>query len=181
MDSGISAQQDGPPSEVEPEAERTVVVVRSGVHGRPVAVPAEIVEAAERPYAAYQLRVRGFSWREVAMEMDYPDERAARADVKRYLAEGRALIADITRVEMLQLEVERLNALQSAVWPAALNGHLPSVNAALSIVVQRAKLLGLDQVAEVEALPGDPSEGRTVIVPAEPGGYLRVLKEASGA
>jgi hypothetical protein len=181
MDTGISAQDDGPPSEIEPERERTVVVVRSGVHGRPVAVPAEIVEAAERPYAAYQLHLRGYSWREVAMEMDYLDERAARADVKRYLAEGQALIADTTRVEMLELEVQRLNALQSAVWPAALAGHLPSVNAALSIVVQRAKLLGLDQMAEVEALPGEQAGARTVIVPAEPGGYLRVLKEASGA
>lgn len=178
-DRGISASEDGPPTVPESELPSMVVVVRSTVHGRPVAVPAEVVERAERPYAAYQLRVGGMSWEEVALEMGYPDGRAARTDVTRYLDEGRALVEDLTRQELLKLELLRLDKLQAAVWPEAMKGHLPSVNAARSLIMDRAKLMGLD----VMAAAGDDTmaDQRTVIVPSDSNGYTKVLMEASGA
>jgi hypothetical protein len=42
------------------------------------------------------------------------------------------------------LELERLDALHAACWPAALAGHLRSIDTVLRIMRRRAALLGLD-------------------------------------
>jgi len=45
--------------------------------------------------------------------------------------------------EHLDLEVSRLNALQAAVWPAAMSGDLRALVVAARIVEARCRLLGL--------------------------------------
>jgi hypothetical protein len=44
-----------------------------------------------------------------------------------------------------QVEGERLDLMQSAVWGKALQGDLPAIQTLIRIMERRAKLLGLDQ------------------------------------
>lgn len=150
------------------------VLVFRTAGNEPIAVPADVVTQVERAYRCHQDRIAGKSWAEIAEREKYPSAAAASADVSRYMAEAAALVLERTAKVMLALEVERLDALQTAVWAQAMVGHIPSVNAALSIIVQRSKLLKLDQ-PEVSA-----EHVRTVVVPAEAAGYMRALQEAAG-
>ena len=72
---------------------------------RPVAVPEVIVLAAQRPYRAYKAHQSGKSWDEVAEQEKYPSAQSARADVRRYLTEGRALVTEWSRAEQLAIEL----------------------------------------------------------------------------
>jgi hypothetical protein len=48
------------------------------------------------------------------------------------------------REEVLGKELKTLDLLQRALWPAALRGHVRSVEVMLSVMDRRAKYLGLD-------------------------------------
>lgn len=151
-----------------------VLVFRSPVTEAPVAVPSSVVVEAERPYRVYQRRLCGESWEEIAAAEGYPTPRAAQYDMERYLDEGKALIAENSRRNMLALEIARLDALQHAVWPAAMRGVLPAVSIAQNLVLSRIKVLGLDQAED------ETSEGRTVVVPSDDEGYKQALERAAG-
>lgn len=150
------------------------VLVFRGPMGDPIAVPTEVVTEAERAFRCYQLRVGGLSWAEIATLELYPSAGAAMYDVNRYMAEAKALVVESSAREMLTLEVNRLDALQHALWANAMTGHVPSVTAALSIIVNRAKLIGLDpdKMNDVAA--------RTVVVPQDDDGFLAALKTLAG-
>lgn len=153
-----------------------VLVFRRPGDQRPVAVPPEVVIASERPYRAYQLKVSGARWEDVALAESYPTPEAARADVERYLAEGKSLVEEFRRKELLSLEIARLDALQLALWPLALQGNIAAVNSAMSLVMNRAKLLRLDQdIREDE----NTIEGRTVVAPVDEEGYAAALRRAA--
>ncbi len=47
--------------------------------------------------------------------------------------------------EHRMLEVQRLDALQVAIWDKALSGDIKALNAVLRIIEQRSRLLGLDK------------------------------------
>jgi hypothetical protein len=62
---------------------------------------------------------------------------------------------------LLERELAELDVLQAAVWPRAVAGHLPSVDAALGIMKRRARLLGLDAPRIVpEGIERVPLTGR---------------------
>lgn len=155
-----------------PSGEGEVLVFR-GPTGRPVAVPDEIVSEAEREYRAYTARLSGQSWAEIAVNEQWPSAEAAAAAVKRYLAEGKAVVGDLRRREALAMEMARLDALQSALWPQAMKGNVAHVGMALQVVNARVKLLGLEQATEEEA-----GAAETVVVPSDEG-YLAALQRAA--
>lgn len=138
----------------------TVLVFRNG-RNEPIAVPIEVVTAAERAFRCHQLRLSGMTWEEIAIAERYPTAAAASADVRRYMEEGAALVMERSASEMLVLEVQRLDALQHAIWDTAIAGSLPAVDMVRKIIVDRAKLVGLD--AEKIA-SHNSQEGRTVVV-----------------
>lgn len=152
----------------------TVTVIR-GHENRPVAVPEQVVIASERPYRAYLMQQAGHSWQAIALAEEYPNWQAARADVQRYLNEGAELVGDFTRRQLLQMEVDRLNALQQAIWQKAMAGQPQMVNQALAIILSRAKLLKLDQDVRDET---EDLKGRTVVVPNDSVGYSATLEQA---
>lgn len=162
---------------VDPDAPETTVLVVRGHDSRPIAVPEDIVLAAERPYRAYMLKQAGHNWETIALAENYPSWKSARADVQRYLDEGSSVIADFTRKQLLELEIARLEQLQQAVWSIAMKGNLPAVNSALSIITTRAKLLRLDQDIRDE---DEAMTGRTVVVGTDEDGYRAGLQAASG-
>lgn len=159
--------------DVLPKEERdNVLVFRNGAN-EPIAVPTDVVTEAERAYRCHMSRLGGKSWDIIAMEEKYPSGSAAKADVDRYMAEARSLVTERSQQEMLQLEVMRLDALQAAVWPQAMSGHVPSAAFALNVIVTRLKALGHDP----EKLNGDQVQ-RTVVVPQDDDGFLKSLQDA---
>lgn len=144
--------------------------------GEPIAVPDEVVTEGERAYRCYRHRIDGLSWREIAEMELYPSAGAAMYDVKRYMAEAKALVVEESAREMLTLEVNRLDALQHALWANAMSGHVPSAGLAMNIIMNRAKLIGLDPEKMGETAAG----GRTVVVSGDDDGFLAELKQLAG-
>lgn len=92
---------------------------------------------------AYRMRLRGMDYRDIAHELQLmPDQ------VLRYIDSRMKRAAnDLSSVEkqgILQLELDRLNALQDAHWDAAMHGDPKSTDAVLKVMALRAKLLQLD-------------------------------------
>ena len=141
---------------------------------RPVAVPEVIVLAAQRPYRAYKAHQSGKSWDEVAEQEKYPSAQSARADVRRYLTEGRALVTEWSRAEQLAIELASLRALQAACWEGAMEGKLPAIALAKDIIVTRIKVLRLD-----EASTEEEDRARTVVIQGESESYISALRDAS--
>ena len=105
----------------------------------------EIKTREERAYRAYQLRLGGSSWMEVADKLDYPNSTKARSEVDLLVTKAIGTINDDRKVEIVDLELDRLDALQSAVWGMAMGGDLKAVDSALKIMAHRARLLMLGQ------------------------------------
>jgi len=167
---------DLPPDDVRPKEERedNVLVFRNAT-GSPVAVPSSVVTEAERAYRCHQMRIQGVSWGEIAQQENYTSAGAAKSDVDRYMAEARSLVVEASAREMLTLEVNRLDALQQAMWTNAMSGHVPSAQLIMNIIVNRAKLVGLDP----EKMSEEADKARTVVVPDNPDGYLAALQQAA--
>lgn len=156
-----------------------VLVFRNPETNQPVAVPKEVVLQAERPYRAYQQHLAGFTWSQIAAQEQYADAAAAQYDVSRYLDEGRALVADSHKRDLLMTEVQRINTLQAAIWPQAMSGHLPAIRSVLDLIITRAKFLGLES-ASLAVEDSDTTAPRTVIVPNDTQGYQDALRRAAG-
>ncbi len=116
--------------------------------------PAHYPDADDRSKAieAVTLRRSGLTYREIAVQTGYwTDESGARHAVSRLLArqetEGVA--------ELRAIECERLDALQRAVWDAAIGGDVDAVKAALQVIDRRAKLLGLNAPTRVQVAPDE--------------------------
>jgi hypothetical protein len=97
------------------------------------------VLASARKTRAVELKLQGLTYQQVADELGY----ANKGTVHRLVRE--ALDAQqVQSVERLrEVEVRRLDALQSGVWAAALSGDVDAVHACLRIIQERIKVLGL--------------------------------------
>ncbi|MHA3021138.1 hypothetical protein ACXPWS_12855 [Mycobacterium sp. BMJ-28] len=93
-----------------------------------------------RAALALELRTCGMTYGAVAAQLGYADESGARKAVDRLLS--RIEHGGVT--ELRQLEGQRLDAMQRAVWAQACGGDLDAIKAALAIMGRRAKLYGLD-------------------------------------
>ena len=153
----------------------TVIVFRNP-DGNPIAVPEDVVTAAERAYRCYQERVGGASWEQIAEKELYPSGRAVKADVDRYMQEATAMVTEYSAREMLTLEVARLDAVQNALWLSAMTGHVPSAALVVNVIMNRAKLIGLDP----DRMGADANTSRTVVVPHKEDDFLQTLKDAAG-
>lgn len=152
------------------DEEHNVLVFRGD---RPVAVPESVVLDAQREYRAWKLHEGGTSWDVIAATEKYPSADAARQDVRRYLTEGKALVTEWSRTELLSIKLAQLDTLLSFAWEGAKAGKLPAINTAADLIMKQAKLLRLD-----EAGAEDESRARTVVVQGETVSYIDSLEEA---
>ena len=141
---------------------------------RPVAVPAEIVLAAQKEFRAYEAHQRGEAWDVIAIREGWPSANAARAAVRRYLTEGQVLAEDWTKAEMLALELAKLNRLRAAVWDSALEGKIPAVAMARQLTLDRIELLKLKDQADE-----DEQAARTVVVLGSEDDYVSTLQQVA--
>lgn len=120
---------------------------------------------------AYQLRTSGCTLDEVAEQLELPRGSVAGL-IRNSMREASDLVSEGAKSELLLLEVSRLDALQRAVWPAAMNGDTRSVDTALKVIAQRAKLLGLEH-AVIE------NTNNTVVVAGDSAAYIAALRQAA--
>lgn len=158
-----------------PKDGKAKVLVFRNATGEPIAVPADIVTEAERAYRCYQMRIGGMAWSEISILENYPSPGAAKYDVDRYMAEAKALVVEASARDMLTLEVHRLDALQHAMWDAAMAGDTRSGSLVMGIIINRAKLIGLDP----EKMADDADRARTVVIPMEEQAYMAALQKAA--
>ena len=88
---------------------------------------------------AYELRLSGKTFKEIAKELKYADASGAYQAYQR----AREVVSLDNLGEWRLLELERLNVIQSALWEKAMEGHIPTINALLRVFDLRAKLIGL--------------------------------------
>lgn len=120
---------------------------------------------------AHEMRVSGMSWWDIAEQIKMPE-----GQVKRLVSERIAEVSDTVdyyeKREFLQIELDRLDALQSAVWADAMDGKVPAIQAALAIMDRRAKWLGF---AEPQVQTNVTSN--TIIVPGNTKDYIAALQQ----
>ena len=88
---------------------------------------------------AYELRLSGKTFKEIAHELKYADASGAYQAYQR----AREVVSLENLGEWRLLELERLNVIQSALWDKAMEGNIPTINALLRVFDLRAKLIGL--------------------------------------
>jgi len=98
-------------------------------------------EVLDKEIEVVKLRRGGLTWDLIAERVGYGSASAAHAAYQR--AAKRAVYEDVDAIR--QVEGERLDLMQSAVWGKALQGDLPAIQTLIRIMERRAKLLGLDQ------------------------------------
>lgn len=105
---------------------------------------AKRAQTAERRRKAIELRLAGVPWDAIATQLGYSSKGAACKDVTRALEASLNDVAHNVAI-LRQIEGERLDRLQRAVWTTALKGDLKAVDAALRIIAQRIHLYQLHQ------------------------------------
>jgi transposase-like protein len=95
--------------------------------------------AAERRSRAVEMALTGSSYQAIADQLGYANRGTVYRLSKNAVENRQAETID----ELRQLEVERLDALQVAIWDDATNGDVRAVAAVVRIMHLRAKILGL--------------------------------------
>lgn len=111
------------------------------------------VAAAGRQADALALRVKGLTFRQIGDALGCDGSTAFRA-VRDALAATLAECAELAE-HLRELENQRLDEMQAALWEKALAGVFPAADRVLRIMERRAKLNGLD--APQKIAPTDPS------------------------
>lgn len=134
---------------------------------RPIAID-------ERGYKAYQLRLAGKDWETVAKETGYKDGYVAQVDVRKYIQRAAMIVDQTNKLEVIGIELDRLDSLQEAVWDDAMGGDTKAVDSVLRVMGHRAKLLGLDIVAQ----SGTALTSRTIVIQGTAEEYIKALVQS---
>jgi hypothetical protein len=118
---------------------------------------------AKRRANAIALKLAGMDFETIAERLGYSDPGAARKDFWRAVQKNR--IEEKQAVDDLrEVEGQRLDRLQAAVWAKAVKGDIKAVETVLKVISQRARLFGLD--APVKAEVSGPGGGPLQLGPA---------------
>ena len=116
-----------------------------GSRGRPKGLPPK-PDTIEKEQEIVKLRRGGLPFDIIGDRVGLSTSGAHRA-YQRSLA--RVVKEDVDAIR--QVETERLDLAQSAIWGKVLQGDNPSIQNLLRIMERRAKLLGLDQPTRIQA------------------------------
>lgn len=103
--------------------------------------PAQI----DREYKVLELRRAGLTWQRISEQVGYADPSGAYAAYKRAIKRTLQQPAD----ELRQAELDRLDRLQLAAWPRAMQGDTQSIGTIIRLMERRARLLGLDMPVKI--------------------------------
>lgn len=108
------------------------------------------ITVVERRLAAVQMRLKGFSYRQIGEALGVSPQ-AASGLVRREL--DRHIKITSEEVErMRQLDAARLDAMLLAFWDRAMDGELKAAQIILKVLDQREKLFGLNDPAKLESI-----------------------------
>ncbi len=129
--------------------------------------------AAERKKEIVRLRRNGFTLAKIAEQVGCSAQYAHKI-LTTYLERLETEFRNDVR-ELRQLEAERLDRAQLAVWDKAVKGDVGAIDRVLRIMERRARLFGLDAPArqEITGKDGRPFSGG--------GGLASLLTETEGA
>lgn len=113
-----------------------------GAQRRPGVRRGQLETIAERRVRAFELRKRGATYRQIAQEL-HVDVHTIHGDVQAELASLRET-ATAEATQLRALELERLDAMTSGLWPHIKTGNAPAVTAGVRVSERRSRLLGLD-------------------------------------
>ena len=102
---------------------------------------AQKVATRRRRAQCVELAAQGMSYDNIAKTVGYSNRGGAHKAISAALKAHQADAVD----QLREMEVQRLDGLQAAVWADALAGDIKAVDAVVRIVQARVKLLGLDQ------------------------------------
>lgn len=127
---------------------------------------AQRAKTAERRGRAIALRLAGLEYQAIADRLGYASRQAARVDVERALQAN--LAEESRQADLLrQVELQRLDRLQAAAWPAAAGGDLRAIDTVLKVIDRRCKLLGLDAPIRAEVMTIDAIEANIAALTAQ--------------
>lgn len=107
--------------------------------------------AKEKQRRALELRRAGASYAQIGRVLGYRSTASAHKAVEVALTMTLREPAEAVR----QLELERLDEAQRAIWPRVRAGDLEAIDRLCKLMDRRAKLLGLDAPKQVEVLTID--------------------------
>ena len=111
-----------------------------------------------RKARSVELAMQGMSYDAIAAELGYANRGTAWRVVNKALTER----VDGAVEEYREMELARLDSLQAALWPKAMDGDARAVDSILKIIDKRVRILGLDQVSAKADLPStivvDPAD-----------------------
>jgi orotate phosphoribosyltransferase-like protein len=115
--------------------------------------------AAARRVRAVELKTAGYTYAQVAEELGYSSRGTA------YNVVGKALREQTSQAvaDLRDLENARLDALQAALWDAAMTGDIEAAVVIVKIVKARVRLNGLEPARD--GLGGAGQTPRTLVVP----------------
>lgn len=108
--------------------------------------PVPIDEVLRKEKKVLEYRRAGMTFPVIAERVGYASHAGARAAYWRAMKRTLQEPAD----EIRQTEIDRLDRLQLAMWPKAMQGDSTAVATILRIMERRAKLLGLDMPVKIE-------------------------------
>jgi hypothetical protein len=136
----------------------------------------EAAHAAECSATALALRADGHTFRAIAQMMQCSVSTAHKY-IKAGLDERRKTIA-LLAADVIEIELDRLDAMHFALRTKIAEGDTQAINAALAVMARRAKLLGLDAAEKIEHT-GTPTRTEAAAIAESVFGSKSALKDDS--
>lgn len=127
-----------------------------------------------RAWHAYQLKMAGLHLSEIADRLNYTSGAAVAKAIKDEMLSAAKDTEPDTRETLLDLEISRLDYMQSKLWMYVEAGDIKAIDQTLKIIQLRARLRGLDQV---DATAGQQT---VLVVGGSEADYVNKLKLVSG-
>lgn len=135
------------------------------------------LQTIQRWTQALELRRAGATYAQIAQTLGYANPSSAQKAVESALKE--ALVEPAEGV--LQLELARLDAMLSTLWPKMREGDYGAVDRILRIMDRRARFLGLDAPEKHEiaaSIHGEVEHHHVVIIGGDEAEYMAALEDA---
>jgi hypothetical protein len=136
--------------------------------------PEEVIQGElvqSRAAAAYQLKMAGRSLREIADDLGYAsDVEVAHAITVRMKYEAKFL-SEAGRTGLIQLVMDRLEALHQAYWQGALAGDREDAKFVLSVIDRLVRL------GQLDSIDTQTQQTQVLVIAGEEQDYVAKLKE----
>jgi hypothetical protein len=133
------------------------------------AIQGEVV--ATRAMEAYQRKMAGWTLREIADDLGYASDVEVANAITRQMKSEAKFLTDAGRAGILQLEIDRLEALHRAYFQSAVNGDREDAKFVLSVADRLIRLTQLDSIDT------KTQQAQVLVISGQEEDYVAKLKE----